>query len=126
MEFTGERYLSNFDSPEISYEHWHRYLYASQFVKDKMVLDIACGEGYGAFLLSKDAKRVVGIDISSEAVSHASSRYLQENLEFQVGSRRSISSRLDHHSHRPRVVRKGFHLHPHLHRYRQLHPSDHR
>lgn len=90
MEFTGERYISNIDSPEISYEHWHRYLFATQFVKDKVVLDIACGEGYGSYLLSKYAEKVVGVDVSQETVNYASNKYINGNLEFKVGSAGSI------------------------------------
>ena len=86
MEFTGERYIPNLDAPEISYEHWHRYLYATQFVKDKVILDIACGEGYGSYLLAQYAKQVVGVDISVETIDHAISSYSRENLEFKVGS----------------------------------------
>ena len=48
LEFSGERYIPDLKEAQISYEHWHRYLYASYFVKDKVVLDIACGEGYGS------------------------------------------------------------------------------
>jgi ubiquinone/menaquinone biosynthesis C-methylase UbiE len=90
MDFTGERYLSDMDQPEISYEHWHRYLYATQFVKDKVVLDIACGEGYGAFTLAKHANKVIGVDIAQEAISYAASKYFCENLELRLGSATAI------------------------------------
>ncbi|MDP3012876.1 MAG: sulfatase-like hydrolase/transferase, partial [Candidatus Subteraquimicrobiales bacterium] len=90
MKFTGERYIPTLDSPEISYEHWHRYLYATRFVKDKVVLDIACGEGYGSYLLSQYAKRVVGIDISPEVIDYAGSKHVNGGLEFRVGSASNI------------------------------------
>jgi len=86
MDFTGERYVPNLDSPEISYEHWHRYLYATQFAEGKVVLDIACGEGYGSDLLAKNAKKVTGVDISEETISHAKKTYKKDNLEFLIGS----------------------------------------
>jgi GT2 family glycosyltransferase/SAM-dependent methyltransferase/glycosyltransferase involved in cell wall biosynthesis len=85
MEFTGERYVPTLDAPEISYEHWHRYLYALTLVEGKTVLDIACGEGYGTALLAQKATRVVGIDVNVEAVAHAARTYLQPNLEFRTG-----------------------------------------
>jgi len=90
QDFTGERYIPNLDSPEISYEHWHRYLYATLFAKGKVVLDIACGEGYGSHLLAQSARHVVGVDISAEAINHAASTYVRKNLEFKVGSLESI------------------------------------
>ncbi len=85
MEFTGERYLPWVDDPVISYEHLHRYRFAKEFVKGKKVLDLACGEGYGSFLLSEEADTVVGIDIDDVCIRHASSKYIKENLKFIKG-----------------------------------------
>jgi SAM-dependent methyltransferase len=90
LEFTGERYIPTLDSPEISYEHWHRYLYASGFSEGRTVLDLACGEGYGSNLLSLNAQTVIGVDISQETINHAASKYIRDNLEFKVGSAGSI------------------------------------
>lgn len=67
-------------------EHLHRYAIASEFIDNKIVLDIASGEGYGSYLFTKKAKQVIGIDISSEAISHASEKYKKENLTFKIGS----------------------------------------
>lgn len=86
MKYTGERYLSSLDAPETSYEHWHRYLYSTLFCKDKVVLDVACGEGYGSYLLSKYSKKVVGIDIDYDVINFASREYINNNLEFIVGN----------------------------------------
>lgn len=91
MEFTGERFISSLTEPEISYEHWHRYLYTTRFVKDKVVLDIACGEGYGSFLFStSNAKKVIGVDIDEEAVRNAKNSYKNSDLEFVNGDVTSI------------------------------------
>ena len=91
MEFTGERYIpEHADSKdELSVEHLHRYNSVLPFVKNKVVLDIACGEGYGAALFAKTAKSVTGIDISEECIVHASSKYNSReyaNLNFKRGS----------------------------------------
>ena len=48
--------------------------------------DIACGEGYGSSLLSQTASSVAGVDISADAVAHASEAYHRDNLSFLVGS----------------------------------------
>ncbi len=82
LEFTGERFVTSYDSPQISYEHWHRYAYAAQWVAGKSVLDMACGEGYGSALLAKTATEVVGMDISPETVAHAEETYCLPNLFF--------------------------------------------
>ena len=42
-------------------EHVNRYAFASNLVKDKIVLDVGCGTGYGSSYLSrKGAKMVIG------------------------------------------------------------------
>ena len=86
MEFTGERY-----TPEVGggvrYEHLHRYAISLQHVQGKQVLDLASGEGYGSYHLSKVAVSVVGVDIDESAVSHAKQRYAQQlNLSYHVGN----------------------------------------
>lgn len=86
LEFTGERYLPELDDPVISYSHWHRYLCAQQFVEDKIVLDIACGEGYGSNFLAQNAKAVIGIDNDIKTIHHATDKYRRKNLSFIVGS----------------------------------------
>ena len=85
MEFTGERYVPTLQG-QIRLEHYHRYAVTLDVVKGKNVLDVACGEGYGSFLMADVAQHVCGVDISSEAVAHAASTYTKENLEFQQGS----------------------------------------
>ncbi len=55
-------------------EHVARYIFALQFVKDKHLLDVACGTGYGLPFLRKKANRVVGVDVSWEALLEAKSR----------------------------------------------------
>ncbi|MBM2815989.1 MAG: glycosyltransferase [Ignavibacteria bacterium] len=86
MEYTGERFIPEFTPRENSYEHWHRYLYASQFVENKIVLDIASGEGYGANVLAKTAAKVIGVDIDPEAINFSRSKYRKANLNFILGS----------------------------------------
>jgi|SRR5579871_221830 len=82
LEFTGERYIPELKSPKISYEHWHRYVFTKQFVPNKTILDVACGEGYGAAYLAQFANHVTGVDISEEAIFHAQKNYFLNNLSF--------------------------------------------
>lgn len=59
--------------------HEERYRFASQFIAgEDTVFDLACGAGYGTDLLSKHAKKVVGIDKSSAAVDYARGKYAGE------------------------------------------------
>ena len=85
LPWTGERYVPQITG-EIQLEHVHRYLLAREYAKDKDVLDIACGEGFGSAILGKSARSVVGVDIATEAVKHAAIRYRLDNVEFRQGS----------------------------------------
>jgi SAM-dependent methyltransferase len=85
LSFTGERFLPEC-AGEMVYEHWHRYLIAQRYVRDLRVLDVASGEGYGSQLLARHAASVVGVDVSSDAVAHATSRYSAGNLRYVAAS----------------------------------------
>lgn len=88
MEFTGERFMPGAPgaSEEMRVEHLHRYVAARPLAKGKVVLDAACGEGYGSALLAESAARVHGVDVSAEAVAHARAAYPSEKLSFQEAS----------------------------------------
>jgi ubiquinone/menaquinone biosynthesis C-methylase UbiE len=85
LEFTGERFLTECQG-EMVYEHWHRYLLARDYAAAKRVLDVASGEGYGSHLLASVAESVVGVDLSADAVAHASQKYDKENLRYVAAS----------------------------------------
>ena len=85
LTFTGERFTPEVRGP-IWYEHWHRYAFVASLVPGLRVIDAACGEGYGSFLLARTAAHVTGIDISADAVAHARQRYPADNLAFAEGS----------------------------------------
>ncbi len=54
-------------------EHTARYVFALPFVKNKRVLDIACGTGYGLGFLKNTAKSVTGVDVDIVAAKQARS-----------------------------------------------------
>lgn len=68
----------------------HRYAIAKSYVKNKTVLDIAFGEGYGSNLLREEANYVYGVDIDSETIERAKLKYKKNNLSFQQGTTSSI------------------------------------
>ncbi len=82
MENSGEQLIPNISSSRLQEEHRERYKFAKQFCRGKAVLDIACGTGYGSYELSREADRVVGIDISEESICFAQDKYKRENLSF--------------------------------------------
>jgi lipopolysaccharide biosynthesis protein/SAM-dependent methyltransferase len=85
----GERYLPEFKGT-IELEHLHRYQLATTLTAGRDVLDIACGEGYGADILATMAKSVIGVDISPEAIEYAKSCYQDPRMSFRVGSATDI------------------------------------
>jgi len=89
LEATGERLVTQITN-ETMIEHLHRYALAMELAKEKRVLDIASGEGYGSNLLSVVAESVVGVDISEEAIKHAKAKYVRKNLLYMNGSASSI------------------------------------
>ena len=58
MNYSGERFLPNECSGEMAVEHYQRYQFAKQLVEGKIVLDAACGEGYGSSIVSEMASQV--------------------------------------------------------------------
>lgn len=58
------------------------YKFCSQFVEDKLTLDVGCGEGFGTYFLSQKARKIIGIDNSVESIEMAKKNYNKENIEF--------------------------------------------
>jgi 2-polyprenyl-3-methyl-5-hydroxy-6-metoxy-1,4-benzoquinol methylase len=84
LSLTGERTLP--DVPAENY--WYRrhlavYEWIAARVGGLRVIDMACGEGYGAAALAQQALRVVGVDANPEAFEHARLRYAEPNLSFE-------------------------------------------
>jgi len=86
LEWTGERFLPWIKGSTTAYEHLHRYAYASTLVKDKRVLDLASGEGYGSNILASSASFVLGIDIDEAVIRHANAKYGSAKVRFLSGS----------------------------------------
>jgi SAM-dependent methyltransferase len=96
LDWTGERFVPWAKEAAIAYEHLHRYIWASSFVTGKRVLDLGSGEGYGSEILARRASFVCGVDIDEKAISHASARYRQPNLEFVQGCLTAVPIREPH------------------------------
>lgn len=87
LKNTGERLILEQSWNVMStLEHLHRYRAVTKLIKGKVVLDAACGTGYGTYQLSKYARKVYGIDISSDAINYAREKYSNNNLSYEVMS----------------------------------------
>ncbi len=84
LALTGERTLP--DVPAENY--WYRrhlavYEWIGERVQGQRVIDMACGEGYGAATLAHTAASVIGVDANPDAFEHARARYTRPGIEFE-------------------------------------------
>ena len=83
LALTGERTL-----PDVPAENYwfRRHLAVYEWIAPRCaglrVLDMACGEGYGAAVLARSARHVTGVDADPEAHEHAHLRYARRGLDF--------------------------------------------
>jgi 2-polyprenyl-3-methyl-5-hydroxy-6-metoxy-1,4-benzoquinol methylase len=84
-QFTGERFLPGFADGSTELYHVHRYAFALPFVVGQAVLDISCGEGYGASLLAHVCGSVIAVDKDVHVIDQARLRYVRSNLSFRQG-----------------------------------------
>ena len=74
--------------PGISAEHTlkahiARYIFAQNYTENKIVLDAACGSGYGSLMLAENSAHVHGIDISDNALAMATQLYNAKNITYK-------------------------------------------
>lgn len=90
---TGERFIPEARDEELEIEHLERYLCIKELVRDKVVLDAACGEGYGSSILSQTAASVLGVDIDAETIRRAREKYgVSAKLNYRQASVTDLSS----------------------------------
>jgi SAM-dependent methyltransferase len=83
LSLTGERTL-----PDVPAENYwfRRHLAVYEWVAERCagldVVDMACGEGYGAEVLARRARRVTGVEANPEAYEHARLKYSRPGVRF--------------------------------------------
>ncbi len=86
LQDTGERMVPSYHKGHLLYgEHIVRYESVSPFVKDKVVLDIASGSGYGTAKIAEVAAQVIGVDVDADAIAYAKQEYGGKNINFLQG-----------------------------------------
>ena len=90
---SGERILP-LSVDEVDPVHKERYEFAKRYINKPgtNILDIACGNGYGASILSKcpNAKKIIGIDISEDSIKQAKQFYSSENTVFYCADAQDV------------------------------------
>lgn len=71
---------------ETNQRFFAQQLKAYEFLREnaygKIILDLGCGDGYGAAYLAKVAKKVTAIDYEEEIIVKAQTKYAAPNLKF--------------------------------------------
>lgn len=63
--------------------HLERYRFACEHLLPGPVLDIACGTGYGTWMLAECSNDMcTGVDVSSDAIAYAVNRYAHARTQF--------------------------------------------
>ncbi|QZT34403.1 class I SAM-dependent methyltransferase [Caldalkalibacillus thermarum TA2.A1] len=80
LDYTGERVIPERMDPMniLLLEHLARYSFAIPYLKGR-ILDIACGSGYGAYMMAKVRRKsieeLVAVDVDRQTLEYASRKY---------------------------------------------------
>ncbi len=64
--------------------HKAAHNYVLKYIEGKDVLDLGCNTGYGTAILRQNAKSIIGIDVSENAINFARKNYGSYGIEFYV------------------------------------------
>ncbi|MCX6171910.1 MAG: class I SAM-dependent methyltransferase [Flavobacterium sp.] len=83
----AERWVKGFLYKSTEDHHIDRYLIATKYVENKLVLDIACGSGYGTYIIASKGKanKVIGVDLNEDAIQYGNYKYKNDSVERLVG-----------------------------------------
>lgn len=71
----------------ITQQHIARYIFTVNYMKDKIVLDTACGSGYGSYYLAeKGAQKVYDVDLDEKPLAIAKEFYNHSKVTFLQGN----------------------------------------
>jgi len=80
---SARSYPSGSDRVDVVFErHLAAYRFCRNLVEGARVIDVGCGEGYGAACLAERAAYVLGVDGDKDIIRTAGAAYGRENLRF--------------------------------------------
>lgn len=72
----------DFSTAPFFYQQQKVYSFCRKYVKNKVVLEVGSGSGYGTYHLSKFAKKIIAIDKDSGSIKESEKRYKSKNITF--------------------------------------------
>lgn len=82
--FLPEQAEENIEQWILFQKHFFAYTLANKFIKQgARVLEIGCGDGYGANYLVANGANVLGIDVDIHSINYAQKKYQNTELSFQ-------------------------------------------
>jgi cyclopropane fatty-acyl-phospholipid synthase-like methyltransferase len=92
----AERWVYKYMFNDIEQEHLARYKFAIGLTSGKEVLDVACGSGYGSYLLATEgnAAKVQGFDLDESAIRYGNYRYKHPNVNRAIKNVLELSPEL--------------------------------
>jgi SAM-dependent methyltransferase len=114
-----------FDSCEgycLSLIYRKAYLRAAEMAVGSDVLDLGCNNGYGTRTIAQRCRRIVGIDVSVQAIEAASSTHAEPNIEYRVvdGGSLPFKDRSFDLVSSFQVIEHVDHVEPYLHEIRRV------
>jgi SAM-dependent methyltransferase len=84
----GERFIPSLSgwSEEASKMFYANYQWASIYTQGQVVLDCACGSGYGTDIIAQNCTSVVGADVDQAILKYAVEHYRKEKVSFRCFS----------------------------------------
>ncbi|HEX2122181.1 MAG TPA: class I SAM-dependent methyltransferase, partial [Thermoanaerobaculia bacterium] len=80
---------------DLYFAHLSIYHFFSRFCRDRHVLDLGCGCGYGsAYLRAAGAASVVGVDLDPRNVRYATRRFAGDGVTFRVADAQRLPADL--------------------------------
>lgn len=82
--YVGRKEADEVEKGILNRWHFERYMWARQYAYGRVV-DVACGCGYGTYLVSKnpDVEKITGLDISLDAITYADAEYGNDKTGFE-------------------------------------------
>ncbi len=79
--------------PSTFCQHQKVYAFIKKFIKNKLVLEIGSGNGYGAYKLSKHAKKILALDKDKLSIQKSNEKLRSKNLIFINSDIESFNSK---------------------------------